>query len=319
MTNRLSYAIVALLLCTLIALTAVVFIYDWPEKDNEDNFVIERSYRLVYTLELNFFDSREINLNWTVPENHANFQTVKILNFSTIPSWTTTDENGNNIAHFSVNPSPNGKLNISMTALITVNATQYQGLSEPIQYDTDSAIFRTYTQPEKFIESNNPIIIDMAHNITQSFLGPLNRSQALCTWVHHNLKYSNFSETPGGAIWALENRIGDCSEYAFLFVAMCRADNIPARVLNGIVTSSINATSWGNKNWEDVGHDWAEVYLPSQGWVWVDPTSGFYGCSDGEHIAFQAGHYCATLNGCYRYSFNGNVTITEDFEIFPIG
>jgi hypothetical protein len=318
MANKISVTIVAFL-CILIALIAILFIYHGVETDSKDNLTIVRSYRLVYTIELNSSGSREINLNWTVLRNHVNFQVVRLLNFSINPSWMKTDENGNTIAHFSVNLSEGGNLNISMTALISINSTNYQSLSESTQYDTNSAIFKTYTQPEKFIESDNPIIINMVHNITQGYSNPITRSQAICTWVHQNIEYSNFSETPHGAIWALENRTGDCSEYAFLFAALCRADNIPARVIDGIVTWNINSTSWGNKNWTDIGHDWAEVYLPSQGWVWVDPESGQYGCSDGEHIAIQTGHYCASLNGGYRYSFTGNVNIAEHFEIFPEG
>lgn len=119
-----------------------------------------------------------------------------------------------------------------------------------------------------------------------------------------------------GALWALENRTGDCSEHAFLFVALCRAINIPANFINGIYTGNINATSWGVQNYTDIGHDWAEVYLPSQGWVWVDPTSGNYSCSDGQHIALQLGQYCKSLNGDYRYNFTGNAQVTEHFEIF---
>ena len=78
-------------------------------------------------------------------------------------------------------------------------------------------------------------------------------------------------------------------------------------------------TSWGNQNWTNIGHDWAEVYLPSQGWVWVDPVSNNYGCTDGQHIAFQIGQYCESLSGNYLYSYIGNGKITEQFKIYLQG
>ena len=305
--------------CILIGLLLVILMYDQPENGNQINPTVEQSYRLVYTLALNSNYSGQINLNWTIPANKTHFQTVDLLNLTTSPSLIESDENGNEIAHFSINLTSSKNLEISMTAEIAVNNTKWASSTEPITYDTNSTILKAYTQPETFIESDNPFIIDMARNITQSYSDPLNSSQAICKWVHENMKYSNFSETPHGAIWALENRTGDCSEYAFLFIALCRASHIPARFVDGLTTWNINTTSWGNQNWTSIGHDWAEVYLQSQGWVWVDPTSNDYGCSDGQHIALQVGQYCESLNGNYRYSYNGNGKITEHFEIYLQG
>jgi hypothetical protein len=317
MSNNLSVRIGIAILCVLLVLTAIVIIEFWPQNTVRENISLSRSYRLVYTLELNSTDPKEINLNWTGPGNITNFQTVTLLNYSVSPSWMITDENNNTIAHFLVNLPVGQNFNISMTALITINATQYGNSSSPHQYDTTSAIFKTYTQPEEYVESDNPLIIDMAHNITKNYSDPANASFAICEWVHNNLNNSGFSTTPHGALWALENRTGDCSEHAFLFVALCRATNIPARFIEGIVTWNINSTSWGNQTWANIGHDWAEVYLPSEGWVWIDPTSGNYGSNDGEHIALQVGQYCASLDGNYRYSYTGNVNVTEHFEIYP--
>jgi len=318
MSNNLSEKLALAILCSLLVLTAIIIIDLWSQSAVREN-ASSRSYRLVYTLEVNSSDSKQININWTAPSNATNFQTVKFLNYSVNPSWVITDENNNSIAHFSVNLPAGQILNITMTAVITVNFTQYRNSSSPLQYNTTSAVFKTYTQPEQYIESDNPLIIEMAHNITNDYSDPANASYAICEWVQENVNYSNPSPTPYGALWAFKNRTGDCSEHAFLFVALCRAANIPTRFIDGINTGSINATCWGNQNWTKIGHDWAEVYLPSQGWVWVDPTSGSYGCSDGQHIALQVGQYCESLDGGYRYSFTGNAFITEHFEIFDEG
>ena len=58
---------------------------------------------------------------------------------------------------------------------------------------------------------------------------------------------------------------GDCTEYADLFVAVCRAKNIPARVITGISVQSDNTKA---------KHNWAEVYLKEYGWVPFDPSKG---------------------------------------------
>ena len=61
-------------------------------------------------------------------------------------------------------------------------------------------------------------------------------------WVRQNVKYK-FDVTNRSCLHALENKIGDCGELSSLFVAICRAQKIPARVV-----------------WVP-GHAYAEFYL----------------------------------------------------------
>jgi hypothetical protein len=73
-----------------------------------------------------------------------------------------------------------------------------------------------------------------------------------------------------GAVKALKQGRGVCVDYADLFIALCRANRIPARYLGGIVTEDEVTTR---------GHAWAEVYLKSAGWVPFDPTWGDTGAA----------------------------------------
>jgi transglutaminase-like putative cysteine protease len=79
------------------------------------------------------------------------------------------------------------------------------------------------------------------------------------------------------AVEILRDRMGDCSEHALLFVALCRASGIPARRCSGFVCVG---SLWGS-------HAWAEVWVGA--WMGVDPTTNdvgtaarylFYGYSD---------------------------------------
>jgi hypothetical protein len=64
-----------------------------------------------------------------------------------------------------------------------------------------------------------------------------------------------------GAAYAIEHGVGDCTEYAALFSALCRAQGIPARLISGFASSG--------KKWER--HGWSEVWVRNQ-WIPVDPT-----------------------------------------------
>ena len=112
-------------------------------------------------------------------------------------------------------------------------------------------------------QSKHPDIVKKAREIVGEMKDSARVAQAICLWVFTNLDkrgiaaYSNSLET-------LKSMKGDCSEHAALFVGLCRAVGLPARVANGIAY----ANSIGGFG----GHAWAEVYVGK--WISVDPTFG---------------------------------------------
>jgi len=70
-----------------------------------------------------------------------------------------------------------------------------------------------------------------------------------------------------------ETRDGFCEHYASTFVFLMRAAGIPARVVTGYQGGDINAIGEYLIVRQSDAHAWAEVWLPGQGWVRVDPTN----------------------------------------------
>ncbi len=78
-------------------------------------------------------------------------------------------------------------------------------------------------------------------------------------------------ELAGG--WNVAPRVlargtGSCSEYSFVFIALCRAAGLPARYVGSVVRRYDDAAV------DEVFHRWSEVYLPGYGWVPVDLNRG---------------------------------------------
>ncbi len=84
-------------------------------------------------------------------------------------------------------------------------------------------------------------------------------------YVIDTLEYGGLFEEEFGAVQALSQKKGDCTEYSDLFVALCRAKGIPARVVTGY---TIRFDSIPPK------HHWAEVYFENLGWVPFDVNWG---------------------------------------------
>jgi streptogramin lyase len=86
-------------------------------------------------------------------------------------------------------------------------------------------------------------------------------------WVNDKLEY----QLVGG--WDVPTTLikrgtGSCSEYAFLYIALCRSAGLPARYEGSVVVRGDDASM------DEVYHRWCEVYLPRIGWMPVDPSGG---------------------------------------------
>lgn len=143
-------------------------------------------------------------------------------------------------------------------------------------FNTSSPLYHKYVQPEDLIQSNDPRIIAKVQEITSVEDSPYEKIGEIYEFVVEHVQYV-LQDEERGALWALVNGTGDCSEHSYLFVALCRAAGIPSRVQTGFVFHSVDETL------ED-GHMWAEYYLENYGWVPVDPTWRMFNKLDAKHL-----------------------------------
>ncbi|MDD7794029.1 transglutaminase-like domain-containing protein [Clostridium sp. 'White wine YQ'] len=121
------------------------------------------------------------------------------------------------------------------------------------------------------IKSNSEID-SLARSITKNKTSTKEKAKVIYSWVGSNVKYdyskaeaimSDNYRNKSGAIEAYNTRKGICFDYACLYVAMARANNLKVRI---VVGQGFDGTKW-------VSHAWNEVYLPEEKrWINVDPT-----------------------------------------------
>ena len=87
--------------------------------------------------------------------------------------------------------------------------------------------------------------------------------KSIFAYVVNSLDYHIFFDQDRGAKKALKEGRGDCTEYSELMITLCRAKNIPARIVMGLIPKSNGTVGY---------HNWVEVYFPLYGWVAFDPT-----------------------------------------------
>ena len=264
-------------------------------------------------------ETRWVRMTAMVPESIANIQKIRRVEYSMKPTRFFV-ENGQRYAEFYIQePKRNEKLEM------TIHADLYR-------YDLETAInerkknklqksdFEEFLKEEKYIETNDRQIKTIAKMINGTTDVQIVRK--IYDYVIDNMEYLVQGKNDRGALKALQYKKGDCSEYSDLFVAICRAKKIPARVITGISVQNDTKTA---------KHNWAEVYLKPYGWVPFDPSKGdvpitslkekLFRSLEPTYIYFtdirndkvlQNYHYCA-----FNY-FGGVVQVTDSIRFeFP--
>ncbi|MHC4309092.1 MAG: transglutaminase-like domain-containing protein [Planctomycetota bacterium] len=172
-------------------------------------------------------------------------------------------ENGNSYAEFVFN-KPQKQIEAKIN--IKAELSRYDLLTARAKHDKDLAQgpgFEDFVKQERNIEKDHLQICEIAKSIEGST--EVDVVKSIYGYVIDNLDYTINGREDWGAVKALEQEKGDCSEYSDLFVALCRAKNIPARVATGYTERYDGVTS---------KHHWAEVYLKKYGWVPFEPSWG---------------------------------------------
>jgi transglutaminase-like putative cysteine protease len=137
--------------------------------------------------------------------------------------------------------------------------------------------FAKHLEPTAFMPCAHPDVLGAARRAVGDETDARRAAAAISRFVFTTLHKASSDVAQATALEILEQQRGDCSEHALLFVALCRAVGVPARVCSGYVCVG---ELWG-------AHAWAEVWTGE--WIGVDPTTDdvgtaarylFFGYSD---------------------------------------
>ncbi len=137
---------------------------------------------------------------------------------------------------------------------------------------------QTFLRPEKYIESDDPELCRLAQELKAST--PLKTAEKIFHWVVSNVQYAGYLRNDRGALYALRYKQGDCTEFMYLFTALCRANNIPARCIGGYICRENTMLKPGNY------HNWTEFYIDGE-WRISDPQKKVFMKDASNYIAMR--------------------------------
>jgi hypothetical protein len=217
---------------------------------------------------------------WTyAPIGQINLQT-------SVPYQLITDDLGNQILHFTFNNIPPYAARI-----ITIEA----GINLTAQANRDT---KPYLQAEPFCEVDDPAIVELARRLKGSTT--IKTVENIFQWVSNNVRYTGYLKNPRGALYALKHKQGDCTEYMYLFVALCRANKIPARGIGGYLANSSPMLR------PDAYHNWAECYVDGT-WRIIDPQRKIFMADQAPYIPLHVIGDAPRnpIAGPYKFAFKG--------------
>lgn len=119
--------------------------------------------------------------------------------------------------------------------------------------------------PNSMIQSDDPLIVEAAEEVAGAADDPWEIATSLEIYVHKTLNSQAFSQAFASAADVIRSKQGDCTEHAVLLAALCRAKQIPARVVMGLVYSRAAGGF--------AYHMWNEVWIDDR-WIPLDATLG---------------------------------------------
>jgi hypothetical protein len=141
-------------------------------------------------------------------------------------------------------------------------------------------------KPNRFLQSDDKRVVELARRAVGDMNDAAQAARRIESFVAQYITHKSMSVGHGTASEVLESRQGDCSEFAVLTAAMCRAVGIPAQVVVGIayVKDFGGLEGFG-------GHAWVQAYVGAdergQGGKWIGLDAAFKSSGRG---GYDAGH-----------------------------
>lgn len=232
-----------------------------------------RSYRMEYAIEV-----AEPKVWMPVPRywDGNGVRNVEIVEISPPPTDRYQESNGTEIAYWRTSGDDTKTFKVIFEMDISYIEHDIDENASWPPYDETSELYIKNTAAALSVQCDHPEIIAKANDIVGQESNPYKQARLLHEWVAINIRSD---PGPQDALSVLRNGRADCAGHANLFVALCRAIGIPARNVAGLLPPG-NQFADGSFFWsttEEGGlgtHVWAELYLPSYGWVQCDPSNG---------------------------------------------
>lgn len=221
-----------------------------------------------------------IHTEIALPPN-TTYQDIVLDTIEPKPASVVEDSDGNWLATYLLTPSQTITAHVDGRAFLALSPRK-----EMLRPEENAE----YLKPTAYWQANNAKIKQLAKQLQT----PYAIYEYVVKTLHYDFSRVTDNQERLGAVAVLQNPSSAvCLEFTDLFIALARADGIPAREIDGFAYTQ-NSHERPVSLQKDILHVWPEYYDKEKGtWVMVDPTwenttggVDYFHTFDFDHIAF---------------------------------
>ncbi len=219
---------------------------------------------------------------------------------------------GNTAGWFMVN-APHKELIIDSQLIVNVKpptTTHPIACSKFSDWETIKAIVSSdmkildFSKPEATLSKD--IINEMVNELKHARDSPAMFTQRCSEYIFEKFEYKKGITTIETTVdEILEFKSGVCQDFAHLLLEMLRSVSIPSRYVSGYICPNQDGARGAGAT-----HAWVEVFLPSIGWVGIDPTNNIW-VTD-QHVVLAVGRHfndCSPVKGTFKGPANQTLSV----------
>lgn len=261
-----------------------------------------KMYVVQYTVDLADAVAKEhstITLRCPVPVDGPNQREVELIEVS--PQPVLTNYQKTLIHQLAVDKNASNRVYFNQSFALRVNEIRTEINERFISTKNNSlsdVLYAISTRSDEIIPAENENVVTLAAQICKGEKNPYRKAKLIYNYMVSNYTIENmFRKNDANPLDLIERKSGDAYDFAVIYTALLRAQDIPAFADCGLLVSSDLSTR---------NHMWAEFYLSGIGWIPVDPALGagmdydnwdeeidpknfYFGNLDSHHIKFSRG------------------------------
>lgn len=257
----------------------------------------------------------DIPVRIALPYDGGDNQRLISFSGSRPPERDENDSMGNRFLDYTVQSlGPGEEWNVTIDVRVLLRSTDYR---VDKRKEGDFSGLDDFLLPSPLVNYQDMRVQELARDLSNGSRTVYDLAWKAYVWIIDNIIYQQVAGELDAATM-LKNGEGGSAEFANLFVALMRANGIPARRVSG----------WGNQFEPGselvvsrIAHGWAEFYLPGYGWMQVDPTWGRtqkfenFLMTDDSHVVMTKGEGIHFIRrGAYDSPF-GDTQVGMDYTI----
>ena len=215
--------------------------------------------------------------------------------------------------------SPDKKLEIISTDSQTVSPAENNKIiltvkrpvvprGQDMPYKAKNPDILNSLRPNEYLQSDDPKIIVLAKKTIGDEKDAYKAAKKIEGFVADYITEASLSIGYATASEVLQSKTGDCTEFAVLTAAMCRAVGIPARVAVGVAY----VDEWLGVTNQLGGHAWTQVYIGQDNGKWIDIDAAFTSSGRG---GFDPGHITLATGDGKPVQFFALINTLGNFKI----